>query len=75
MTDTIPLQRYGTLRVEVPPQDKPRNTMRDLCIEALTTDGAHHKQWYLEQILLALISERRFAMLQEKYQWNEGIAP
>ena len=32
------------------PQDK-LDKISDLAMEALDIDGAHHKQWYLEQIL------------------------
>lgn len=28
--------------------------VRDLCVEALMTDGAHHKQWFLGEILKEL---------------------
>ena len=28
--------------------------VKDLAIDGLFTDGAHHKQWYLEQILETL---------------------
>lgn len=25
--------------------------VKDLCLDALFTDGAHHKQWYFEKVL------------------------
>lgn len=28
-----------------------RERIKDLCISGLMTDGGHHKQWHLEQIL------------------------
>jgi hypothetical protein len=31
-----------------------RKSVRALILEALTCDGAHHKQWYLEQIAAIL---------------------
>jgi len=43
-----------------------------LVIEALQTDGAYHKQWYLEQILEMLGCDTR--TIQE-LPWEKGIAP
>lgn len=40
--------------------------------EALCTDGAHHKQWYLEQILKLMGWTEKD--LSYRY-WEEGIAP
>lgn len=41
-----------------------------LVIDALLTDGAHHKQWYLEQIAEEL------GIPKEEYEdAEEGIAP
>jgi len=37
--------------------------------DALTTDGAHHKQWYLEQIAFAL------SIPTDDYEFQPGIAP
>ncbi len=39
--------------------DKPERNpevqyLDDLVAEGLQTDGAHHKQWYLEQVLLRM---------------------
>ncbi len=48
-------------------------TIINLSIEALETDSSHHKQWYLEQILKVLVSDKKFEEL--KYKWEEGIAP
>jgi hypothetical protein len=36
-----------------------------MALEGLTTDGAHHKQWYLAQILKALTGEDFEQMLEE----------
>lgn len=30
---------------------KKRREIKDLCIRGLGTDGGHHKQWFLEEIL------------------------
>lgn len=31
-----------------------KEELKELCISGLKTDGAHHKQWYLEEILKKL---------------------
>ena len=43
-------------------------------------DGAHHKQWALDQALRALMGEERYRQWiadseAEGYEWEEGIAP
>jgi hypothetical protein len=45
-------------------------TVKDLIICALTTDGEHHKQWYLEQIAKVLGIE-----LVAELDYEKGIAP
>lgn len=51
----------------------------DLCVGALYTDGAHHKQWYLEQILKVLgfdLDVIRAEQVAADYgEWEEGIVP
>lgn len=44
-----------------------------LVIDALQTDGAHHKQWYLERILEALGYD--IDAIQSAPTWDDGIAP
>jgi len=46
------------------------DTVRDLIIGALTTDGEHHKQWYLERIAEVLGIE-----LVTELDYEKGIAP
>jgi hypothetical protein len=52
--------------------------LQDLAMDGLLTDGGHHKQWYLEQILETLgINLDRLA---EEFklldcEWEPGIAP
>ena len=49
-----------------------------IIVEALETDGAHHKQWYLEQLLFALgfnATEIKEKEILRGYDWDEGIAP
>lgn len=39
----------------------------------LTADGAHHKQYYLEQALEALVAPEWIKKVHEKLQWEKGI--
>lgn len=46
-----------------------------LALEGLTTDGAHHKQYYLERIVETLgVSIEKFTE-QNGVEWERGIAP
>ncbi len=45
--------------------------IHNLCLEGLETDGAHHKQWYLEQIL-KIISP---GINIDELDCEKGIAP
>ena len=54
--------------------DGNREAILDLVVEALLTDGAHHKQWYLERILVALMGEERAGEILEKLR-REGCEP
>ncbi len=53
----------------------------EIIVDALMTDGAHHKQWSLEQVLLSILGEEGFKKkrmeLVDKYGWvwERGIAP
>jgi hypothetical protein len=54
-----------------------------LATDGLLTDGGHHKQWYLEQILLMagvdLNKLRKDLNTPDKngdwYDWDDGMAP
>jgi len=46
--------------------------IKSLIIEALHTDGAHHKQWYLKKILA--IVEVYFDP-DDPNDWEKGIPP
>lgn len=50
------------------------NNIKRLCIDGLQTDGAHHKQWYFEQILLCL-SEDLDNLNSNESVWEKGVAP
>ena len=45
-------------------------------------DGAHHKQWVIDQMLRAILGDVPYAKIMEDYNsdddycdWDEGIAP
>lgn len=43
-------------------------------------DGAHHKQWVLDQCLRILLSHEgykswKYECLHKGFEWDEGIAP
>ena len=55
-----------------------KEEIKELCIDGLLTDGGHHKQWYLEQILIKLdidLDELRKELNKDDYDWDEGIPP
>lgn len=55
-----------------------RIAAKKLAINGLLTDGSHHKQWYLEEILKALgydINDIKKKLIKKGYDWDEGIAP
>lgn len=52
------------------PQDIAK--IKQLCIEGLQTDGAHHKQKYLEQILKCLYEDIESLNPNESV-WEHGI--
>lgn len=49
-----------------------------LAVYGLLTDGGHHKQWFLQEILAAL-GERpdkiRGVLQEQDYDWEDGIPP
>jgi hypothetical protein len=60
--------------------DFEKGDVKDLCINGLLTDGAHHKQWYFEQILKRIIpnyNKQEFIIDNQlfDYEWEDGIAP
>lgn len=48
-------------------------TLKEFILDGLSTDGGHHKQWYLEQILIKLGFDLK--ALKKELDWEEGIAP
>jgi hypothetical protein len=53
----------------------PMDEVVKLIIEGLITDGAHHKQWYLEQIFKAICEDEYVETTRKEFTWEEGIAP
>jgi hypothetical protein len=52
--------------------------VKELATNGLLTDGGHHKQWYLEEILKALdvnLDELKKELNSEDYDWEPGIPP
>jgi hypothetical protein len=48
---------------------KEMENLENLFVEALTTDGGHHKQWYLEKIAKLL------RIKINDFIYDKGIAP
>ena len=42
-------------------------------IHGLITDGAHHKQWDLEEALQKLCGDEFVQKAKAEFQWTEGI--
>lgn len=53
----------------------PRDRAVELLLQGLTTDGAHHKQWCLEQVFRVLCTDGYVERARAELQWTEGIAP
>jgi hypothetical protein len=47
----------------------------ELAFHGLTTDGDHHKQWYLEQIVRELGFNPEEFVVATELHWEPGIAP
>lgn len=60
---------------EIKVKDLMENIMR-FALEGVMTDGGHHKQYYLEQIIRELSQDKNaIKTLREEFGWEEGIAP
>lgn len=44
-------------------------------IAGLQTDGAHHKQHYMEEALRLIIGDVQFDIVKKATRWKDGIAP
>jgi hypothetical protein len=62
---------------------KTRDRILELLACGLATGGAHHKQWYLEQILMVVGQDVgwpldfiiRYMRQKEGLDWEPGVAP
>lgn len=52
-----------------------RAYIKEICLNGLMTDGSHHKQWYLEKILLLVDPEFGTRPADKLYELEKGIAP
>ena len=52
-----------------------RDKIVKLIIEGLMTDGAHHKQWYLEEAFRALCEDKYVNEAKDEFQWKQGTPP
>lgn len=58
--------------VKIEPDDETKmEKIKDLCLEGLWTDGGHHKQYYLEEILR--LTELFDVDTHRDYAWDAGI--
>lgn len=55
--------------------DKALDPVTKAILIGLTTDGAHHKQWALEQAFRALCMDDYVDRAKSEFQWSVGIAP
>jgi hypothetical protein len=80
------LELAGYIKPATPPTPTPQPTSTNgqdkaiaLAISGLLTDTEWwHKQWYLEEILIALgkdLTKLREELNVEGYDWDKGIAP
>ena len=63
------------MKQETDKQVLARLDLIDLALLGLDTDGGHHKQWALEQILINLVGGLEYARYLKEHQWEPGIAP
>ena len=66
----------GYIELEQSPPGKKK--AKDYAIHGLLTEGSHHKQWILEQILVALgydLEGIRQDLQNDGYDWEPGIPP
>jgi len=76
---------HGIHPTQVPESDADRISLAlDLALGGGGTDGAHHKTWYLDQIVRTLAGDQYETVIAEyrdgedgpeTYEWDEGIAP
>jgi len=73
-----PVKLRNTILILIDHIKNVRKKIEDRTIDGLMTDGGHHKQWCLEQILILLgvdLEMLREKLNQEDYDWEPGIPP
>lgn len=63
------------LYLEVSELRKALDPVTKALLHGLITDGAHHKQWALEQAFRALCMDDYVDQAKAEFQWEDGIAP
>lgn len=49
---------------------------RDVALQYAMYDGAHHKQWCIDQMLRAMLGDIGYATFLDEFEaWDEGIPP
>lgn len=55
------------------------DNIAQILIDGLVTDGAHHKQWYLEEALKRLVGPTNFKEMRRDVDgeefWEPGVEP
>lgn len=51
----------------------PRDEAVKALIMGLTTDGGHHKQYYLEAAFRAICEDEYVDKAKKEFQWEDGI--
>ncbi|MEM5786270.1 MAG: hypothetical protein AAGU11_03055 [Syntrophobacteraceae bacterium] len=50
-----------------------RQQIAEIIIDGLTTDGALHKQHYLEEVLKLVVLPGEFEDLKADFEWEDGV--
>lgn len=66
-------KRIDELETQLHDQSLVTLSIQGLAYNALRTDGAHHKQWFLEQILQLVSTPEEYARVAD--EWKAGIEP
>ena len=48
--------------------------VQNLIVDASFTDGSHHKNWYLDQMLRIIAGDNYEVFVSRFEDWDEGIA-
>lgn len=59
--------------MHAPSQEMTRGSIQGLAYNALRCDGAHHKQWFLEEILKLVSAPEEYERVKD--EWKPGIEP